>query len=209
MKVDYHFLTSLKTCAEENPWNERLGHASKFIIKWMGLPLSNKSCKVCDLNKIDRLPFKDHFEQANLPLDCVHIDLIIRCLKNKSDAFGQFSTTKKMMETQHYRSLKRLTSDQGGEFINSHFKHLSDECGFIHSFSPAYTPEHNGFAERANRTILEKTRCMLNASNLPTNYWAKAVSTATLLSNYTPTPSRHNHSPYTLWTKLAPRIKKL
>ncbi|MBW0523232.1 hypothetical protein O181_062947 [Austropuccinia psidii MF-1] len=195
MKVDYHFPTSLKTCVEENPW-----HASKFVIKSMGLPLSDKSCKVCNLNKIHRLPFKDHFEQANLPLDCVHIDLvgpisppsiseyryfltivnqatsykIICFLKNKSKAFVQFSTTKKMMETQHDRLLKRLTSDRGGEFMNSHFKQLSDECGFIHSFSPAYTPEHNGFAERANQTILEKTYCMLNASNLPKNYWAKA-----------------------------------
>ncbi|MBW0538331.1 hypothetical protein O181_078046, partial [Austropuccinia psidii MF-1] len=235
MKVDYHLPTSLKTCAEENPWHERLGHASDLVIKSMGLPLSDKSCEVCNLNKIHCLPFKNHFEPANLPLDCVHIDLvgpisppsisgypyfltivdqatsykIIRFLKNKSDAFGQFLTTKKMMETQHDRLLKRLTSDQGGEFMNSHFNQLSDECGFIHSFSPAYTPEHNGFAERANRTILEKTRCMLNASNLPKNYWAEAVSTATLLSNYTPTPSRHNHSPYALWTKLAPRIKKL
>ncbi|MBW0535815.1 hypothetical protein O181_075530 [Austropuccinia psidii MF-1] len=235
MKVDYHLPTSLKMCAEENPWHERLGNASDSVIKSMGLSLSDKSCEVCNLNKIHRLPFKDDFEQANLPLDCVHIDLvgpisppsisgyryfltivdqatsykIICFLKNKFDAFGQFSTTKKMMETQHDRLLKRLTSDQGGEFMKSHFKQLSDECGFIHSFSPAYTPEHNGFAKRANQTILEKTWCMLNASNLPKNYWAKAVSTATLLSNYTPTPSGHNHSPYALWTKLAPRIKKL
>ncbi|MBW0524274.1 hypothetical protein O181_063989 [Austropuccinia psidii MF-1] len=50
---------------------------------------------------------------------------------------------------------------------------------------------------------------MLNASNLPNLYWAEAVSTATLLSNYTPTPSRHNHSPYTLWTRHSPRIKNL
>ncbi|MBW0569801.1 hypothetical protein O181_109516 [Austropuccinia psidii MF-1] len=50
---------------------------------------------------------------------------------------------------------------------------------------------------------------MLNASKLSNSYWAEAVSTATLLSNYTPTPSRHNHSPHMLWTKLSPRIKKL
>ncbi|MBW0486108.1 hypothetical protein O181_025823 [Austropuccinia psidii MF-1] len=50
---------------------------------------------------------------------------------------------------------------------------------------------------------------MLNSTKLPNSYWAKAVSTAFLLSNSVPTPSRHNHSPYTLWTGLPPRIKKL
>ncbi|MBW0525067.1 hypothetical protein O181_064782 [Austropuccinia psidii MF-1] len=113
------------------------------------------------------------------------------------------------METQQNRSLKKLVSNRGREFLNPHFKQLADECGFLHVFSPAYTPEHNGFTERANQTILEKARCMLNASKLPNSYWAKAVSTATLLSNYTPTPSRHNHLPYMLWTRHSPRITKL
>ncbi|MBW0545280.1 hypothetical protein O181_084995 [Austropuccinia psidii MF-1] len=39
------------------------------------------------------------------------------------------------------------------------------------------------------------------SQKLPNSYWAEAVSTATLLSNYTPTPSRHNHSPYAMWTR--------
>ncbi|MBW0541851.1 hypothetical protein O181_081566 [Austropuccinia psidii MF-1] len=236
MKVDYHLPTVHKTTVtNEIPWHERFRHAGSSVIKSMGLPSSDNSCKICDLNKIHRRPFKEHFEPAHLPLDCVHVDLVgpispssisgfryfltivdqatsykvIRLLRNKSDAFGQFTIVKKMMETQEDRSLKKLISDRGGEFLNSHFKELSNECGFIHTFSPAYTPEHNGFAERANRTILEKARCMLNASKLSNSYWAEAVSTATLLSNYTPTPSRHNHSPHMLWTKLSPRIKKL
>ncbi|MBW0531173.1 hypothetical protein O181_070888 [Austropuccinia psidii MF-1] len=78
------------------------------------------------------------------------------------------------METQQDRSLKKLISNRGGEFLNSHFKQLSNECGFIHTFSPAYTLEHNGFAERANQTMLEKARCMLNASKLSNSYWAEA-----------------------------------
>ncbi|MBW0577153.1 hypothetical protein O181_116868, partial [Austropuccinia psidii MF-1] len=235
MKVNYHLPTVYKMIVIANPWHERLGHAGSSVIKSMGLPLSEDSCIICDLNKIHCLPFKGHFEPADLPLDCVHIDLVgpilspsisgccyfgtivdqatsykvILILKNKLDSFGQFTIAKKKMETQQDRLLKRLISDQGGEFLNSHFKQLLDECRFIHTFSPAYTPEHNGFAKRANQTILEKARCMLNASKLPKSYWAKAVSTATLLSNYTPTPSRHNHSHYAMWTKLSPRIKKL
>ncbi|MBW0519194.1 hypothetical protein O181_058909 [Austropuccinia psidii MF-1] len=75
--------------------------------------------------------------------------------------------------------------------------------------SPAQTPQHNGFAERANQTILEKASCLLNGSNLPSTYWAKDLNTATLLSNLNPTLSRVNWSPYSLWKGSPPQIKKL
>ncbi|MBW0469538.1 hypothetical protein O181_009253 [Austropuccinia psidii MF-1] len=77
------------------------------------------------------------------------------------------------METQYDRSLKRLTSDQGGEFLSSRFKQLSEDCGFTHVFSPAYTLDHNCLTKRANQTILDKTRCMLNSYKLSKNYWAE------------------------------------
>ncbi|MBW0476616.1 hypothetical protein O181_016331 [Austropuccinia psidii MF-1] len=109
------------------------------------------------------------------------------------------------MENQYDRSIKKLISNQGSEFLNE----LSSSCGFTHVFSPAYTPQNNGFAERANCTILEKAKCLLNGCGLPKRYWAEAVNTATLLSNLIPTPSRNNCSPYALWTGNSPRIKKL
>ena len=38
------------------------------------------------------------------------------------------------------------------------------------------TPEHNGVAERANRTNLEIVHAMLHDSGLPKFLWAEAVS---------------------------------
>ncbi|MBW0536448.1 hypothetical protein O181_076163 [Austropuccinia psidii MF-1] len=182
-----------------------------------------------------KLPFDNQFEHVSKPLDCVHLDLvgpihpasasgfryfltivdqatsfkIIRLLKQKSEAYDQFIIVKKMMENIHDRTIKKLVSDCGGEFLNEKFKKLSEEQGFTHFFSPPETPQHNGFAERANRTILEKARCMLSTSNLPNCYWAEAVNTATLLSNFTPTPSRTNNCPFALWKRVSPRIKKI
>ncbi|MBW0472124.1 hypothetical protein O181_011839 [Austropuccinia psidii MF-1] len=102
------------------------------------------------------------------------------------------------MENLHDRKLKRLVSDRGGEFLNHRFKALSEEHGFQHTTSPAETPQHNGFAERGNQSILVKTRCILNHSKLPKVYWAEAVCTATALSNIVLTPSRNNKSPFSL-----------
>ncbi|MBW0467997.1 hypothetical protein O181_007712 [Austropuccinia psidii MF-1] len=210
MKVDDHLPTSHQTTVNVNPWHKRLGHT-------------------CNLNKAHPLTFKDHFEPAHLPLDCIYIDLvgqisppsisgyryfliivdpatsfkIIWFLKNKSDAFHKFTVTQRLMETQHNPPLKKLVSDQAGELLNSQMNAV-----FYTAFLQP-TPEHNGIAKRANCTTLEKTQCMLNSTKLPNSYWAEAVSTASLLSNSVPTASRHNHLPHTLWTGLPPRIKKL
>jgi hypothetical protein len=47
--------------------------------------------------------------------------------------------------------------------------------------------EHNGIAERANRTLLERVRVMLHAHDLPKNLWGMAVQWAVWLKNRTPT----------------------
>ncbi|MBW0500155.1 hypothetical protein O181_039870 [Austropuccinia psidii MF-1] len=76
MKVNYHLPTVHKTISKESPWHERLGHAGKSVIKSMVLPPSNDLCKVLNLNKIHWLPLKDHFAPPDLPVDCVHVDLV-------------------------------------------------------------------------------------------------------------------------------------
>ncbi|MBW0517135.1 hypothetical protein O181_056850 [Austropuccinia psidii MF-1] len=113
------------------------------------------------------------------------------------------------MENFYDQTIKKLVSDRGGKFLNHQFQKLSEECGFEHLKSPAETPQHNGFAERVNKTLLKKACCLLNGSNLTNSYWAEAVSTATLLSNLVPTSSRLNRSPYNLWRGSPRQIKKL
>ncbi|MBW0499166.1 hypothetical protein O181_038881 [Austropuccinia psidii MF-1] len=188
----------------------------------MGLPRIISNFQMCNINKMHLITFTDQFEHVSHPLDCVHIDLVgpinppsvsgfryfltivdqatsykmIQLLKHKSDALEQFVIVKKEMETLHDQSLKKVVSDCGGEFLNEKFKSLSEAQGFTHIFSPANTPQHNGFAERAKRTILEKARCILNGSNLPDSYWAEAINTSKILSKIIPTPSRRNLSPY-------------
>ncbi|MBW0469479.1 hypothetical protein O181_009194 [Austropuccinia psidii MF-1] len=140
MKFDYHPPTSHQTMANVNPWHERLGHVGTAVIKSMGLPPMDLPCKTFNLNKAHRLPFGDHFEPAHLPFDCFHIDLvglisppsisgyqyfltivdqatsfkIVRFLKNKSDAFHQFTITKTLMETQHNGTQKASLRRRGG-----------------------------------------------------------------------------------------------
>ncbi|MBW0523331.1 hypothetical protein O181_063046 [Austropuccinia psidii MF-1] len=113
------------------------------------------------------------------------------------------------MENSRDRKLKKLISDRGGEFVNSNFKKLSEECRFMHIMSPPETPQHNSFAERANHTILEKARCLLAMSHLPASFWADAVNAAVFLSNLLPTASRDWESPNAIWSRTPPRLLRL
>jgi hypothetical protein len=41
-----------------------------------------------------------------------------------------------------------------------------------------YTPQHNGFAERKNMTLVDMVNAMLLNANLPNNLWGEALRTA-------------------------------
>ncbi|MBW0463876.1 hypothetical protein O181_003591 [Austropuccinia psidii MF-1] len=190
LKIEYQIPKAFATKFLDNCWHLRLGHPSNQVIKSMGLPHSYSLCKSCNLNRLCNLPFDNQFE-------------------HKSEAYNQFIIVKRMMENIHDCSIKKSVSDCGGEFLNEKFKKQSEEQGLTHFFSPPETPQHNRFSERANQTILEKAWCLLSTSNLPNCYWAESVNTATLLSNFTTTPSRMNNFPFALWMKLALQINKI
>ncbi|MBW0547431.1 hypothetical protein O181_087146 [Austropuccinia psidii MF-1] len=132
-------------------WNQRLGHPSNQTLKTLVLSPLNDPCQICMHGKSTLLPFLGQFNKVNQPLECVHLDLTFA-------------------ENLHDKRIKRVISVKGGEFENISFKVLALKCGFTHDRSPTATPQHNCFAERANRTILNKAKCLLIGSNLPQHY---------------------------------------
>ncbi|MBW0481617.1 hypothetical protein O181_021332 [Austropuccinia psidii MF-1] len=202
--------TFLTTASGTLLWHGRLGHPGPAFLKSLRLSSTETPCSICETNKSHRLAFNHHFTSASKSfiyvvgpitppsisgfkylltiIDQSRSFKIINFLKAKSESFDQFVIAKNYMENQQDKKIKKLTSDRGGEFLNEKFKRLAENCGFVHIFSPPDTPEHNGYAERCNCTILEKARCLMGAANLPNQYWAKAINTAVFLSNMSPTP---------------------
>ncbi|MBW0466412.1 hypothetical protein O181_006127 [Austropuccinia psidii MF-1] len=207
MKINFSQPTSLLTTTVDDLWHKRLGHPGKVPVRSMGLPYDYSSCKTCDLNKIHQLPFKNQFEHASLPHECVHLDLVILISPPSAGGSRYFLTIIDQFTSYKITRMLKNKSDTFDQFVL--FEDLSASCGFTHIFSPPYTPQHNGFAERANRTILDKAKCLLNESGLAKQYWAEEINTSTLLTNLIPTPSRQNLSPYALWTSKSLHIKKL
>ena len=82
--------------------------------------------------------------------------------------------------------MKCLRSDNGGEYTSNEFKSYCSEKGIRHEKTVPCTPQQNGVAERMNRTIVEKIRCMLRMANLPKSFWGEVVVTACYLINRSP-----------------------
>ena len=106
-------------------------------------------------------------------------------LKTKKETLGAFKTMKTAAENQSGKKIKILRTDWGREFVNAAFDALLTECGIVHEHSAPYAHEQNGAAERVNRTIMEKARCLLFQCGLSTNYWPFAVEAAIYLYNRT------------------------
>ncbi|GJW00212.1 putative ribonuclease H-like domain-containing protein [Tanacetum coccineum] len=81
------------------------------------------------------------------------------------------------------KKVKIIRCDNRTEFKNKVMDDFCRENGIMKEFSVARTPQHNGVAERRNRTLIEVARTMLADSKLPTTFWAKAVNTACYVQN--------------------------
>ncbi|GJW57564.1 retrovirus-related pol polyprotein from transposon TNT 1-94 [Tanacetum coccineum] len=172
------YIYGLMSSKEESTdvWHQRYGHLyvkglqlliKKEMVK--GLPIIKErehTCKGCPLGKQARKSFPmAQAKRAEEKLELVHADIYgpmktdsyadskyflffiddysRKCwfyfLRHKSEAFGFFNKFNALAENKSYRKLKVLRIDRG---------------------------EHNGIAERKNRTIVEMERCALKAMNL-------------------------------------------
>lgn len=121
-------------------------------------------------------------------------------IKNKDEVFEIFKAWKVLVENQTNKKLKKIRTDNGTEYCNSKFQNYLKENGIVHQTTVPYSPEQNGVAERANRSIMEKSRCMLQEATLGTQYWAEAVNTAVYLKNRSPTIAVRDCTPEEKWT---------
>lgn len=105
----------------------------------------------------------------------------LKNLKVKSQAEQELRVVVNQIENKSGRKVKRIVTNGGGEFVNQEMKAWMGEKGISHLVTTRNTPQHNGTAERMNRTIMEKARTIRIDSDLPKQLWEELVSTATFL----------------------------
>lgn len=99
-------------------------------------------------------------------------------LKRNNDVFSTFKKWKALIENQTSKKIKRLRTNSGLEFCRGQFNELCENEGIVRHRTVRKTSQQNGVAERMNRTLLERARCMLSNTGLPKEFWAEVVNMA-------------------------------
>ncbi|KNZ45301.1 hypothetical protein VP01_827g3 [Puccinia sorghi] len=141
----------------------------------------NFECKACTLAKITKQPFKAVSQLASKPFERLHMDLIgpikpesslkhnyiLTVVDNHSGYLAGFplvhksDTTDAIIDLLEAEKSRRgyypalIFSDGGGEFMGHRLVQYLANNHIRRLISEPYHPEHNGRAERANRTIVE------------------------------------------------------
>ncbi|KAH9678917.1 hypothetical protein KPL71_025907 [Citrus sinensis] len=129
--------------------------------------------------------------------------------ENKNEVFEKFKQWKALVETQTGRKVKRLRTDNGLEFCNQLFNDFCAQNGVVRHKTVRHTPQQNGLAERMNRTLMDKVRCLLIHSKLPQSLWAETLMTACYLVNRSPSSGIDFKTPVELWSGRAANYSDL
>src|SRR5579871_4423166 len=133
----------------------------------------------------------------------------IYLLKIKGEAFDKFKNFQALVKNQQNKKIKRIRSDNGGEFTSKKFKQYLQDYGIQHKTTVPYTPQQNGVSERSNRIIIERAKSMLYASGLGYKFWGEAVATIVYLKNRSPTNAIIGKILYEAWFEKKPSLNHL
>ena len=78
----------------------------------------------------------------------------------------------------------------------------------IREFTAPYSPQHNGIAERKNRTLKDMMNAMMLNSGMLDNIWGEAILTAYYLLNKIP-HKKLDKTPYEMWKGYPPNLNYL
>ncbi|CAI5517653.1 unnamed protein product [Closterium sp. Naga37s-1] len=205
-------------------------------IRVKGEPDEVLGCPTCIQAKFTRFPFPSSEATAKAPLDEVVMDVVgplklgaagaeyfltivdvytrmtwVYVLAKKSDVAETLKTDWfPMVERQQDRLVKSIRTDRGGEFLSKEFGLWLKKNGIRHSLTMPYSPEMNGIAERANRTITEAARGLLIEAGLPDYFWPDAVRSACVAKNRALTHvGADKWVPYVEWLGRKPKVDML
>ena len=107
------------------------------------------------------------------------------------------------------KTVKMILTDNGTEYVSRYLNTFLARKGTIHEVSTPYTPEQNGLAERANRTVIEGVRTVLAQSGLPHTLWCEAANMVVYAHNRLLSTRDKNRTRYELFYGKKPDVSNL
>ena len=86
------------------------------------------------------------------------------------------------------------------EFCEGDFEEFYKNEGIVRHCTVRMTPQQNGVAERMNRTLFERTRCMISNVGLTKGFWAEAINMACYVVNRAPSAALNFKTPEEVWS---------
>jgi len=130
-------------------------------------------------------------------------------LHKKSDAAEVIKSVFQLWSNTTSHSVKRLHTDNRGEYMTSELQSFLAKQGIIHETSTPHVHQQNGQAEQLNHTLLEKAQSMQLEACLPDSWWEFAFATATHVYNCTPIKRLKWKTPQEIFTGDKPKISHL
>lgn len=211
---------------------QSLVNVHKFADGVPKLSSSREVCRACEMGKAHKLPFPGHFMKAERVGQKVHSDIVgkidasfpagsryictflddfsrftfVTFLRRKSDVKEALKGFVSFLESSQRTEVRSIGLHSDGAL---EYKALPNNLGGIKVnkfFSAPYTPEHNGIAERINRTIMDAARSLLIQADLPVCLWPFAVKQVLFVRNRVP-HSATGQPPITLLKGERPELK--
>jgi len=130
-------------------------------------------------------------------------------MKYKGDTLGELKRLITWIKTQTGIQVKCIRSDNGGEFANKECTRLYTELGIQWEPTAPYAHNQVGVAERANRTMMERTRAIMHNAQLDKRLWGEILRTVVYLKNRSPTVALRDMTPYEAWRGQRPDLSHL
>jgi len=144
-------------------------------------PTLKHVCHSCTLGKMYQYSFSENSTYSSMPLELIHSDLLelpilfyskykwvitfldnyfsycnIAFLHKKSEAAEVVKSIFQMWSNTTSHPMKRLHTDNGGEYVTSELQFFLREQEIIYEISTPHVCQQNGCAEQLNHTLLEK-----------------------------------------------------
>jgi hypothetical protein len=211
-----------------------LSHVSNNTILKGIIPPPSKGteiCAGCALGKTHQKSFPPNSDRATSIGELIHSDLLempilsyhhnkyvvvildnysssvlIRFIPNKSEVTDIIKQYIELTLVQFHVKVKRIRTDNGGEYMSTTLSNYFKDHGIIHELSAPHVHQQNGRAEQINRTLREKSQAMHLHACLPDSYWEFSMSAAVHAYNRTPMKHLNWNTPLGLFEKNKPKV---
>jgi len=196
--------------------------------------LKGAPCEPCIMGKMVRAPYVASDREPERVLVLVHSDVIgpmsvptpkgRRYMMGAVDDYSRYKVIVPIAEKGHAKdALMRvlnlwenvtgervltIRTDDGKEYCGPTFDKWVSDKGIRHETSAPYAHQHNGVAERFNRTVQEHMLAVLTEARLDHKYWGEAATAVTRALNRTPQRGQTT-TPYELFYGRRPDVSTL